>query len=32
MSDIEVLAFVVMPIAVTALGWLAAWLVRRYTP
>jgi hypothetical protein len=31
-SDIEVFAFVIMPVTVAALGWIAAWLVRRYTP
>jgi hypothetical protein len=32
MSNIELLAFVIMPIVVTGLGWLGTWLVLRYTP
>ena len=32
MSNIELLAFVVMPVAVVALGWVMAWLGRRYIP
>jgi hypothetical protein len=32
MSDIELLAFVIMPIVVMAFGWLLAWLGRRYIP
>ena len=32
MSDIELLAFVIMPIVVVGLGWLMAWLGRRYIP
>jgi hypothetical protein len=32
MSNIELLAFVIMPIVVAALGWLGAWLVLRFTP
>ena len=30
MSDIELLAFVIMPIVVVGLGWLMAWLGRRF--
>jgi hypothetical protein len=32
MSDIELLAFVIMPIVVVGFGWLMAWLGRRYIP
>lgn len=32
MSDTEVLAFIIMPVVVTGLGWLLAWLGRRYIP
>ena len=32
MSSIELLAFVIMPVAVVALGWLMAWLGLRYIP
>jgi hypothetical protein len=32
MTDIELLAFVIMPVTVAALGWIAAWLVLRFTP
>src|SRR5690348_9278329 len=31
-SNTEVLAFVIMPVVVTGLGWLLAWLGRRYIP
>jgi hypothetical protein len=32
MSNIELLAFVIMPVAVVVLGWLMAWLGLRYIP
>jgi hypothetical protein len=32
MNDIELLAFVIMPIVVAGLGWLGAWLALRFTP
>jgi hypothetical protein len=31
-TDIEWLAFVIMPIVVVAFGWAMAWLGRRYIP
>jgi hypothetical protein len=31
-SDIELLAFVIMPVAVVGFGWIMAWLGRRYIP
>jgi hypothetical protein len=32
LSNIELLAFIIMPVAVVALGWTLAWLGRRYIP
>ena len=32
MTGIEWLAFVIMPVSVAALGWIAAWLGLRFTP
>jgi hypothetical protein len=32
MSNIELLAFVIMPVAVVAFGWTLAWLGLRYIP
>jgi hypothetical protein len=32
MSNIELLAFVIMPVAVVVLGWLMTWLGLRYIP
>lgn len=32
MTDIQWFAFVILPAAVGALGWVAAWAGRRYIP
>jgi hypothetical protein len=32
MTDMQWFAFVILPIAVGALGWIAAWLGVRYIP